>query len=609
MSDRRPSAQRVRFGCFEADLREGELRNQGLQIKLQERPFQVLAVLLEHAGELVTRAEMRQCLWPAGTFVDFDANLNTALNKLRQALGDPARNPRFVQTVPRRGYRFIAPVTLIDESAAVPIRALDRVTTRMPNEGTSFPRVTILVMPFENLSGDPGQDYLSDSLTDEMITRLGQGSPQHLSVIARSTAMQYKRGQKTVEQIARERHVDYVLEGSLRRQGDHVRITAQLFGAREQVSLWTEAYERNDSDLLSIQREVAERIAQSLALELLPAGRHTLTGGDPADPGAYFNYLKGLFELNRRTQEGLERSMEYFRQASEKDPEFAPPYAALAYSYVVAASWTFLSPQEAYPKAKEAAQKALTIDDTLSDAHFIAADVLHEYDWDWSRAEKEYLRGLALNPSSPVGHRYYAEYLTHAGRYPEALAEIRKAQKLDPLSLITHSLVCFVHYHAREYDTAIAECKRVLELDPNFFPARYFFGEAYSGKRLYAQAVSEHQKACDISGNVSMMSAAIACNYVAAGHRQEARKILEELLRHVKQTYVSPYALAKIYASLGDKELALAMLEKAFEQRSFELVYLRDEPQFDGLHEDPRFKQMLAQRGFPSPATALASST
>ena len=490
MIDRRPSAPRVRFGCFEADLRKGELRKQGLQIKLQEKPFQMLAVLLEHAGELVTREEMRQRLWPADTFVDFDANLDTALNKLRQALGDSAENSRFVQTIPRRGYCFIAPVTLIDESADVLIPALDPVTTRMLKEGTSFPRVTILVTPFENL-------------------------PR----------------------------------------------------------------------------------------------RHTLTVGNPVNPGAYDDYLKGLFEFNRRTQEGLQRSIKYFRQASEKDPEFAPTYAALAYSYVVAASWTFLSPKEAYPRAKEAAQKALTIDDTLSDAHFIVADVLHEYDWDWSGAEGEYLRGLELNPSSPVGHRYYAEYLTHAGRYPEALAEIRKAQQLDPLSLITHSLLCFVNYHAREYDTAIAECKKVLELDPNFFPAHYFLGEAYSGKRFYAQAVSEHQKACDISGNVSMMSAAIACNYVTSGHVQEGRKILEELLWDVKQTYVSPYALAKIYASLGDKELALAMLEKAFEQRSFELVYLNDEPQFGVLHETPRFRQMLAQRGFPSSATALASST
>lgn len=642
--------QRVRFGDFEVDLRTGDVRKHGHRIRLQEKPFQILSLLLERAGEIVTREELRQRLWPADTFVDFDANLNTSLNRLRQALGDTANEQSLIKTIPRQGYRFVAAVSTVNVSAAPEVAppetggvvATPVQESKVPDAGSQHPgqrlrfllaaaflvvmavgglayfrwpgrsaeagrgphRGTILVTPFEDLSGDPSQDYLSDGMTDELITRLGELSPQHLSVIARSTAMQYKGAHKTVEEIAREQHVDYILEGSFRRQGNQVRITAQLFNARDHGSLWTEAYERSASDLFDIQREVADRIAQSLSLELLTPAAPAPKAGKPVDPEAYDAYLKGLFELNKRTPTDLQKSISYFGMASDKDPQFAPAYAAMAYSYNVAAGWTYLSPSEAYPRAKAAAEKALAIDNTLADAHVANAEVLHEYDWDWAGAEKEYLQALALNPSSAVAHKLHAEYLTHAGQYQQALVEIRVAQQLDPASILTNSFVCFVYMHAREFDKAIKECKKDIDLDPRFMPAHDWIAYSYLFTGHYGEAAAEFRRALELSGNANYFLTGLAMTYGLEGKKDEARKILSELRLRSSQTYVSPFGLADVYMSLGDKDQALAMLDKAVQEHSADLVFLATAPEFDSLHEDPRFKAILSRIGFPESALA-----
>ena len=687
MKNSNQSEKRIRFGDFEADLRTGDVRKQGHRIKLQEKPFQILALLLERAGEVVTREELRQRLWPADTFVDFDANLNTSLNRLRQALGDTGNEQVFIKTIPRQGYRFIAAITPIDDSdgplasppgsATLGVPSLP-LASPLPNSngmaaaaavaherdagpagrraaragldanagapaqpaggiwqrsryvlamtilvaaavgglayvrwfrglalaGRTPGREIILVTPFENLSGDASQDYLSDGLTDEMITRLGQTAPGHLSVIARSSAMQYKGAHKTVEQIAREQRVDYILEGSFRRQGDQVRITAQLFDARGGGSLWTEAYERNTSDLLAIQSEVADKIARSLSSEISVPATRPPAEARPVKPESYDAYLKGLYELNMRTPEDLERSIEFFRAASEKDPQFAPAFAALGFSYNVAAGWTFMSPQEAYPKARAAAQKALAIDDTLADSHLAYGEVLHEYDWDWSASEKEYQRALELNPSSAVGHKLYAEYLTHAGRFQEAFAQIHRAQELDPVSLVTNSFVCFVYMHAREYTKAIRECEKVVELQPRFMPAHAWLAGAYVFSGHYEQAAAEFKKALELSSSANYFLTSLAMTYGLEGKKDEARKLLGELNLRATQTYVSPFGLADVYMGLADREQALAELEKAMQEHSADLVFLATTPEFDSLHDDPRFKAMIARIGFPQSALA-----
>jgi len=420
--------------------------------------------------------------------------------------------------------------------------------------------------------------------------------------------MQYKDTHKAVDKMGAEQKADYILEGSLRRAGNRVRITVQLYDARRRGSLWADAYELEASNILSVQRDVANKITHSLEVERLPRVRYAAAPSG-VNSEAYDDYLRGLFEFNKRTEEGLQQSLEYFRRSVEKDPAFGEGHAALAYAYATAPGWTFLSPKDAYPKAREAAERALSIDNTIAEAHFVIAEVLHEEDWNWSAAEKEYQQALQLNPSSATGHKLYAEYLTHAGRYAEALAEIRKAQHLDPESMITNSLVCYIYVHAHQYDNAILECKKVLDLAPTFGPAHYFLGEAYSGKHLYEQAILEHQAARHLFGDVSMMVAALASNYAASGNKEEARDLLGELLQRSKHTYVSAYALAKIYAMLGDRQGVRNALQQAFEQRSYELLYLADEPSLDVVRDELWFKQMIAARGFPNRAINGASGS
>jgi TolB-like protein/DNA-binding winged helix-turn-helix (wHTH) protein/Tfp pilus assembly protein PilF len=612
-------------------------------------------LLLERAGEVVTREDLKQRLWPGEPFIHFEENLNTNLNRLRQALGDSASQQRLIRTLPRQGYRFIAPITWVEESGAALPERPDLAETSASSEEISnspsqpkrvFPMMlravlasalifvlglgglayylrfshsakagsglhhqTILVTPFQNLNGDPSQDYLSDGLTDEMITRLGQIAPQRLSVIARSTAMQYKGAHKSAAEIAREQHVDYILEGSFLRQGSHVRITAQLSDGRDQGSLWTESYERDATDLFGIQREVSDRIAKSLSLELLPPAANPTVTGEPIKPEAYDAYLQGLFELNRATPGNLEKSIGYFRQATEKDGRFAAAYAALAYSYNAAADWTYMSPGEAFPKEKAAANKAIEVDSALSDSHLAMAEVLHEYDWDWAGAEKEYQQALQLNPSSVVAHRLYAEYLTRAGRFPDALTEIRKAQQLDPESLTTSAYLCFINFHARDYESAIKQCREILEIDPHYLPAHDWLADSLTFAKRYDEAIAQYKKAMDESGNASYFLSGLGMVYALKGDQEQARKVLTELSQRAKQSYVSPYELAGIYAGLGDKERALGTLDEAVKEHSSELVYLASAAEFDSLRDDPRFKAMIARIGFPESASSIPTAS
>ena len=643
------NARQYRFGSFELDRDEGELRRQGTRLKLNEKPFQVLCVLLERAGRLVTREDLRQRLWSADTYVDFDANLNTALSTLRHTLGDSSDNPRFIETVPRQGYRFIAPVTVVPPSDDVPAAepelapgttpgspeaivitprhfgSASRVAslailvllvalviwlanTRWFGSPAKSEKLMILVTPFENLSGDPGQEYLSDGLTDEMITRLGQIAPSRLGVMARSTAMQYKHTQKSVDEIARECRPDYILEGGFRRQDSRFRVTAQLFKVGEQGSLWTQAYDRDAGDFLIIQQDVADRIAESLSLEVLPVATKVAEGATSHNAEAYDEYLKGLFALNQRTQSDLRQSIAFFEEATSREPGFASAYAALASAYNVGAGWNFFSPEDAYPRAKAAARKALSLDDSLSDAHAAYAEVLHDYDWNWSTAEQEYQRALELNPSSALAHKAYAEYLTHSGRYKEALAEIRRAQSLDPGSVVNSALVCYVYYHAREYNKAIEECNKVLELDRNFMPAHYWRGTAYVFARRFGEAIADFREASQLSENGNYFLEWTALAQALAGQKAQAFKAIKQLEANAQHQYVSPYGLASIHLALGNREQALALLEKACRERAADAVFLATAQEFDSLHGDSRFHKLIALIEFPKSAIPYADA-
>jgi TolB-like protein/DNA-binding winged helix-turn-helix (wHTH) protein/Flp pilus assembly protein TadD len=631
--------RRFQFGVFHVDVSNGEVRKQGSKIKLQEKPFQLLVLLLEHAGRITTREELRQGLWSAHTFVDFDANLKTTLNKLRQVLGDSAENPIYIETIPRQGYRFLPPVVSLEwesnltadakppagsKSANAPsgastgrslavwqaistgLLALGLVvagiyafrTKSAPNLKTMQQRVLLLVLPFDNLSGDPTQEYFSDGLTDEMITLLGQQYPNGLSVIARTSAMRYRATRKPLSQIARELGgVDYVLEGSVRRSGNHVGINAQLFRTRDQASLWAETYESGVADVLTIQNNVAGRIARALVLEVAPdSGRHARS---VPNPKIYDAYLMGLYEANQRSEPSLLKSVEYFKTAIQGDASYAPAYAGLANSYLLLAGWLLMRPAEAYPNAKAAALRALELDETLAEAHTALAEAEHEYEWKWADAEREFRRAIELDPNSAIAHKSYAEFLMHGARGAEAVSEMERARDLDPLSLIVNTLVGFAYSNARQYNRAIEEYEKVIQLDPRFAPAHYFLGGALINIGQYDDAIAHLQRARDLSHGASLMSAGLARGYALAGRRDQARHSLRELQLRGMHNYVSPYGLAQVYAALGDKSGALDMLDRAVNEHAFESLFLRVDRSFDSLHENLRFEELLKRVGFP----------
>jgi TolB-like protein/DNA-binding winged helix-turn-helix (wHTH) protein/Tfp pilus assembly protein PilF len=634
--------RRFQFGAFQVDVSNGEVQKQGSKIKLQEKPFQLLVLLLEHAGRITTREELRRGLWSADMFVDFDANLKTTLNKLRQVLGDSAENPIYIETIPRQGYRFLPPVmsleceprsigdvqpSAISKSPDLPRdfsgtctgerlagwQAISAVmltlvlvgagiyafrTKSAPGLKPMRQHVLLLVLPFDNLSGDPTQEYFSDGLTDQMITLLGRQYPNGLSVIARTSAMRYRGTQKPLPQVARELGgVDYVLEGSVRRSGNHIGINAQLFRARDQASLWAETYESGVADVLTIQNNVAGQIARALVLEVAPErGRHPRS---LPDPKIYDAYLMGLYEANQRSEPSLRKSVEYFKTAIQGNALYAPPYAGLANSYLLLAGWLHMRPSEAYPKAKAAALHALELDETLAEAHTTLAEAEHEYEWKWADAEREFRRAIELDPNSAIAHKSYAEFLMHDARNAEAIDEMERARDLDPLSLINSTLVGFAYNNARQYNRAIEEYEKVIQLDPQFAPAHYFLGGALTNIGRYDEAIAHLQKAKDFTGGASLMSAGLARAYALAGRTDKAQQSLRELQLRGAHHYVSAYGLAHVYAALGDQRSALDMLDRAVNEHAFEILFLRVDRSFDSLHENPRFQRLLKRVGFP----------
>jgi len=475
-------SERVHFGVFEADLRSGELRKRGVKIKLHHQPFQILTMLLEHPGEVVTREELKTKLWPLDTFVDFDVGLNSAVKKLRNALGDSAEIPRYVETLPRRGYRFIGLLSDASTSQAAPRYAVaGSVVEEQPsaaNEGVAtgvsavsgarrgwvlwamavvavallvllaglnvrswrerlLARATpihirsIAVLPLENLSGDPAQEFLTDGMTDALITDLAQISS--LRVISRTSVMRYKGTRKALPEIAKELNVDGIVEGVVVRSADRVRIDAQLIEASTDRHFWARSYERNLGDAIALQNEVAQAIANEIQTKLTPVEQARLAQARPVDPQAYEFYLKGRYFWNKRTDTSAQKGIEYFQQAIQKDPNYALAYAGLADAYIVRDD---LSPEEQYSKAKAMARTALQIDDGLAEAHNAMAMSLFCYDWDWPGAEKEFQRALALNPNYAQAHQWYGHFLRAMGRQNSARAEIKRAHELDPLSLV-----------------------------------------------------------------------------------------------------------------------------------------------------------------------------
>jgi len=570
-----PSRHVLRFGVFEANIVSGELRKHGIRIKLQEQPFQILALLLERPGEVVTREELQQKLWQGETFVDFDVGLNTAVKKLRDALGDSADSPQFVETLPRRGYRFIASVEQGAEPS--PIREIE----------------SLAVFPLENLTGDPAQDYFVDGMTDALITRLAQISS--LRVISRTSVMHYKQGKKLLPEIARELNVDAVVEGTVTRSGKRVRITAQLIHAASDYHMWAEKYERDLRDILLLQSEVARAIVAEIQVRVTPHEEARLTRAGPVHPEAYDAYLKGRFYWNKRTEEAMNKSLGYFQQSIAADPGSALGQAGLADAYNMFGFWGLLPPRDSYSAAKSAAVAALQTDGTLAEACAALGWVRFAYDWDWAGGERDLQRAIELNPRYATAHQWYSHLLIYVGRRQEALGEVQRTLELEPVSLVMNSSGALIHLFARDYEKTLEQAYKTVDLDPHFPPPHLWIGWAYAKKRMYPKAVAELEKALALVGFNPRYLATLGYCYADSGNSVAARKVLSELEQLSVKRYISPYEFAAVHAGLNEKEQALTWLERAFEERSSWLTLLRVDSRLDGLHEDPRFRN-LAQR-------------
>ena len=631
--------RRLGFGVFEVDLRDGQLTRRGLRLRLQEQPFQVLAMLLEKPGEVVTREELRSRLWPR-TVVDFDHGLNKAISKIREVLGDSVENPRFVETVARRGYRFLADVAVIDtadgqrepapdalasprdtpladltDAGALPKRAVRPYAWRLfafglalvitaslswdlYSRNQSSPMIrSLAVLPLENLSGDASQDYFADGMTDELITNLGQISA--LRVISRTSVMTYKGVRKPLAQIAAELNVEAVVEGSVLRSGERVRITAQLIQVPADKHIWAQSYEGDVRDTLTVQNRVARAIAEQIRVTLNRQEQATLEKSKTVNPEAYEAYLKGRYFWNKRTGDGLRTAIEYFSRAIKTDPAYAEAYSGLADAYAVSGDLKYgvLSPQDAFPKARAAATKALALDDTLGEAHASLAFALDLYGWDWDAAETEYRQAIKLNPGYATAHQWYSWHLIMMGRNNDAMFELRKAQGLDPLSLIISADIADALCVAHLYDEAVQQSKKTLEMDPNFAIGHYELGQAFAQKHMHNEAIAEFQRAIELSGHSGAFDSNLAYVYAVSGRKEEAMKIAKDLEARHDQSPSVDADIALIYVGLGDQDQAMIRLNKAYEARFKASILLR--PAFDPIRSDARFQDLLHRIGLP----------
>jgi TolB-like protein/DNA-binding winged helix-turn-helix (wHTH) protein/Tfp pilus assembly protein PilF len=654
-------APRFRFGPFELLPRTRELLKEGRRIKVRPQPFQVLEVLLERGGDVVTREDLRERVWQADTFVDFEHGLNTAIKELRAVLNDSATEPRYIETMPKVGYRMIADVEAPEaegsfknvielEEPAAPIRdfvwsgksgwaGIERKKEEEKPKSSSWRwiagavaailvvggiwlgvrwmrargvsrseavklagakngKVMLAVLPFQNLTGDAGQEYFSDGLTEEMIAQLGLMDPEHFGVIARTSVMHYKSTQENAEQIGRELGVQYVLEGSVRRDAERVRITAQLIRAADQTRLWTKEFDREVQSLLAVQSEIA--------LETVDEIQHTLGAKKPGaalaavmsrdEYEAYDQYLKGLYFLNKRTLTGFEQATGHFREAIRKNPQSAPAYAELANTYTLLSGYS-LSPASKYmPQARAAALRALELNDKLPEAHTALALIVQNYDWDWKTAEKEFKRAIELNPNYATAHHWYAEHLGFRGRFEEAFKESDEAKRLDPLSLIIAADRGVLLYFARDYDRAIEQLRAVQEMDPAF-PRGHMIQNAYAAKGMYQEAMADIENCKREYGVGAWYWSAKARVYGQWGHRAQARRALQELEGMNKRHPVDPGPLAWAHLGMGHREEALQWLEKAYEQHSNAMTTLKVEPVYDSARSDQRFQVLLRRVG------------
>jgi TolB-like protein/DNA-binding winged helix-turn-helix (wHTH) protein len=650
-----PPPRIIRFATFAVDLQTRELRKSGLKIKLHGQPFEVLAMLLEKPGEVVGREQLRERLWPTDTFVDFDHGVNTAINRLREALGDSADNPRFIETLPRRGYRFIAPV----ESSAPPAQAAPPVSSTVPetlpvpaaeavkpsgkwkkfawilaaalllgllvaaNVGDFRHRLfggqprtpvqSIAVLPLVNLSNDVNQDYFADGMTEALTTDLGKISA--LRVISRTSVMQYKGTKKSLPEIARELQVDALVEGTVSRSGNHMRITANLVQASPERHLWAESYESEVGDILTVQTQVAQSVAREIQVKLTPAEQKLLSNARPVNPQAHDDYLRGRYLCSDDTREGWDKAIPYFRRAIQEAPDDPLGYAGLAECYSILA-WAGdmnandLSPKDSLPFARDAALKALQLDPNLAEAHSALGKIRMVLEWDWTGAESEFKRAIELNPSYAAAHTWYAHYLVAVGRFEEGVSEARRALELDPFSQFTRDFAEWACYLARRYDLAFEQSRKSVEIAPDFPWPHYDLGQAYEQTGRPDEAIQEYLKSEELFGMTRDRLAELRKAYQRSGTKGYWRKSLEFCEQEIHQPrkfaivsgfghcdYMQQADAAAIQVRLGDYDAAFAYLEQAYANRNAYILYLNTDPGWDPIRSDPRFRDLTRRMG------------
>ena len=632
----------IHFEGFELDPGAFELRRDGQLIKLERIPLQLLLLLAENRQRLVTREEILRAIWGENVFVDADNSINTAVRKARQALKDDPENPRFLRTVPGKGYRFTAEVKSVNSTVSPEgLASVEQLPQESPTPANDDPDVPsplrnkwailtligvlivvgavlilrprpnpppqpstrkamLAVLPFVNLSGNPGEEYLADGMTEELITQLGGLDPNRLGVIARTSSMQYKGASKSAAQVAHELGVDYVLEGSVRWNDQRVRVTAQLIQASDQTHLWAADFDRDPGDVLRLQSDLALAISNKIELTLSPPVRARLADAPPVNAAAHDAYLLGLHELDLRTKSGVERSIAEFQNAIALDPQYASAHAALARAYSLAPVVRAMAPIEAMPKARDAALRAIELDPGLASGHSTLGFVKAHYEFDWPGAEREYLRALALNPNDAYAHFFYSNsYLSPLGRHAQAIEEMRKAVAIDPFSAPVQAFLGRTYIWARQYDQALEQFQKVAEMFPGFAIDHERLAQLHAFMGRFDQAIAEDTKARLLSGENEKSALAKEAILRHAWTTQGAPgywKTLVELSQTAEnppEAYNSPFGTAILYAQLGDKARALNALEQAYEQRSLAMTEINIEPAFDPIRGEPRFKALL----------------
>ncbi|HEX6502841.1 MAG TPA: winged helix-turn-helix domain-containing protein [Terriglobales bacterium] len=564
------------FGQFRLDAKGRILFRGDAPVPLPPKAVDTLILLATNPGAVLDKAEILKQVWQ-DAFVE-EGSLTRTISLLRKALG--GREQEYIATISKRGYRFVAHVRQI----SYPPR-------------TTPEQLVIVVLPFESLGGSEGQDYFNDGLTEEMITQLSRLNPERLRVIARTSAMTYKGTKKNVKEIGRQLNVSHVLEGSVRRETGRVRIAAQLIQVSDETHVWAQTYDRNLGDILKLQSEVAQAVAREIRVKLTPQEKRRMAAVGEVSPAAYEALLKGRHLWNKRTEEGMRKSISFYEEAIRQNPDYAMAYAGIADSHVMLACRGMVPAKETFRKAKSAARKALDLDSELAEAHGSLAHVrLH--DWDWEGLERDFQRAIELNPAEGIVYYWYGEFLMSQGREDDAIAVTRKAYESDPLSAVIGASLAMILYLARRFDEAASVLDRVQEISPEHFLPHMRMGLVRIQQREYLGAVEELEKAVQLADKSTETLAALAMAYAAAGLRAKAQDITNDLEAHRKERFVLPYNFAKIYAVFNDVEKAFAWLETAYDDGSPDLIELNSEPIFDTLRVDLRFSNLMGRVGW-----------